>query len=90
MEYNMTPEPQRPEIIHLYINSPGGQVASAFHLIDTIKQSKIPVYTYGMGMIASCGVLLMMSGEKGHRYVTQNTSVMSHNTLGVHVVKNMN
>jgi len=64
--------------INFYINSPGGSVASAMHLIDTIKQSEIPVHTYGMGMIASCGVLLMMSGEKGHRYLTQNTSVMSH------------
>lgn len=78
MEYNMSPEGQRPEVIRLYINSPGGAVNSALHLIDTIKQSKIPVHTYGMGMIASCGVLLMMSGEKGHRYITQNTSVMSH------------
>ena len=78
MEYNMMPAETRPEVIHLYINSPGGAVNSAFHLIDVIKQSEIPVYTYGMGMIASCGVLLMMSGEKGHRYITQNTSVMSH------------
>lgn len=78
MEYNMMPAEQRPSVIHLYINSPGGSVASAMHLIDTIKQSEIPVHTYGMGMIASCGVLLMMSGEKGHRYLTQNTSVMSH------------
>lgn len=78
MEYNMMPEEQRPEVIRLYINSPGGAVHSAFHLIDTIKQSAIPVHTIGMGLIASCGVLLMMSGEKGHRYVTQNTSVMSH------------
>jgi len=78
MEYNMMPAETRPEVIHLYINSPGGAVNSAFHLIDVIKQSDIPVYTYGMGMIASCGVLLMMAGEKGHRYITQNTSVMSH------------
>lgn len=78
MEYNMLPEDQRPEIIHLYINSPGGLVSSAWHLIDTIKQSAIPVYTYAMGMAASCGCLLLMSGEKGHRYVTQNTTVMSH------------
>ena len=78
MEYNMMPAETRPEVIHLYINSPGGAVNSAFHLIDVIKQSEIPVYTYGMGMIASCGVLLMMAGEKGHRYITQNTSVMSH------------
>lgn len=78
MEYNLMPAPKAPDIIHLYINSPGGEVASAFHLIDIIKQSRIPVYTYGMGSIASCGVLLMMSGEKGHRYLTQNTSIMSH------------
>ena len=78
MEYNMMPKEQQPEVIHLYINSPGGLVASAWHLIDTIKQSSIPVYTYAMGMAASCGCLLLMSGEKGHRYVTQNTTVMSH------------
>ena len=78
LEWNLMPEDRRPEIIHLYINSPGGYVASAWHLIDTIKQSKIPVYTYAMGMAASCGCLLLMSGEKGHRYVTQNTTVMSH------------
>jgi ATP-dependent Clp protease, protease subunit len=78
MEYNLMPGNKRPEIIHLYINSPGGEVASAFHLIDVVKQSKIPVHTYGMGSIASCGVLLMMSGAKGHRYLTQNTSIMSH------------
>lgn len=78
MEYNMMAEDQRPEVIHLYINSPGGLVSSAWHLIDTIKQSKIPVYTYAMGMAASCGCLLLMAGEPGHRYVTQNTTVMSH------------
>lgn len=78
LEWNLMPKEKQPEIIHLYINSPGGLVASAWHLIDTIKQSKIPVYTYAMGMAASCGCLLLMSGEKGHRYVTQNTTVMSH------------
>ena len=78
MEYNLMPAAKAPDVIRLYINSPGGEVASAFHLIDVIKQSRIPVYTYGMGSIASCGVLLMMAGESGHRYLTQNTSIMSH------------
>jgi len=78
MEYNLMPPSKSPDIIRLYINSPGGEVASAFHLIDVIKQSRIPVYTYGMGSIASCGVLLMMAGESGHRYLTQNTTIMSH------------
>lgn len=78
MEYNLMPKEKAPEIIHLYINSPGGLVASAWQLIDTIKQSRIPVYTYALGIAASCGCLLLMSGKKGHRYVTQNTTVMSH------------
>lgn len=80
--YNLMPEDKAPPVIHLYINSPGGYVDSCMHLVDIIKQSRIPVHTYGMGSIASCGVMLMMSGEKGHRYLTQNTAVMSHEFSG--------
>ena len=76
MEWNMTSD--KMEYIKLYINSPGGSVHSAFHLIDIMKQSKIPVHTIAMGLAASCGVLTLMAGVKGHRYITQNTSVMSH------------
>jgi len=82
MEYNLMPEDKAPAIIHLYINSPGGFVDSCMHLIDIVKQSRIPVYTYGMGSIASCGVMLMMAGDKGNRYLTQNTAVMSHEFSG--------
>lgn len=78
LEWNMMPEGKAPDVIRLYINSPGGSVHSAFHLIDTIKMSRIPVHTIAMGLAASCGCLTLMSGVKGHRYVTQNTSVMSH------------
>ena len=82
MEYNLMPKKDAPKIIHLYINSPGGFVDSCMHLIDVVKQSRIPVHTYGMGAIASCGVMLMMAGKKGHRYLTQNTAVMSHEFSG--------
>lgn len=78
MEYNLLPEGMRPKYITLIINSPGGSVHSAFHLIDVIKSSKIPVHTVGMGLVASCGVLTLMAGAKGHRKITSNTSVMSH------------
>ena len=78
LERNMMTEDKAPEHIKLYINSPGGSVHSAFHLIDTIKMSRIPVHTIAMGLAASCGCLTLMAGVKGHRYVTQNTSVMSH------------
>lgn len=68
----------RPKFMKFIINSPGGEVPSAFALIDTMKGSKIPVYTYGLGEIASCGLLTFMSGEKGHRYITRNTAILSH------------
>lgn len=68
----------RPKQIKLIINSPGGDVVSAFALIDTIKGSKVPIHTYGLGQIASCGLLTFIAGTKGHRYISENTQVMSH------------
>ena len=68
----------RPKQIKMIINSPGGNVPSAFALIDTMKGSKIPVFTYGLGEIASCGLLTFIAGAKGHRYVTRNTAILSH------------
>ena len=57
MQWNMLPESEAPDAIKLYINSPGGAVHSAFHLIDMMKQSRIPVHTIAMGLAASCDVL---------------------------------
>ena len=78
IEKNIMPNSQRPNELTLVINSPGGQVHSAFALIDTMKGSAIPVKTVGLGMIASCGLLTFMSGTKGRRVITPNTSILSH------------
>ncbi len=78
IEKNLLPNSQRPKELTLVINSPGGQVHSAFALIDTMKGSAIPVKTVGLGMIASCGLLTFMSGKKGRRVITPNTSILSH------------
>ena len=68
----------KPKFIKALINSPGGDIAAAFAIIDTMKGSKIPIYTYGLGEIASCGLLMFIAGEKGHRYITRNTAILSH------------
>lgn len=68
----------KPKFMKMIINSPGGEVPSAFALIDTMKGSKIPIYTYGMGEIASCGLLTFIAGEKGKRFITRNTAILSH------------
>lgn len=68
----------RPKFMKMIFNSPGGDLASAFSLIDAMKGSKVPIYTYGLGEIASCGLLAFISGKKGYRYITENTSILSH------------
>ena len=78
LEKNVLPKKFRPKYLTLMINSPGGAVHAAFALIDVMKGSAIPVRTVGLGMIASCGVLTFMAGQKGHRVITPNTSILSH------------
>jgi ATP-dependent Clp protease protease subunit len=77
IERNLMPK-DKPKMMKLIINSPGGEVSSAFALIDTMKGSKIPIFTYGLGEIASCGLLSFIAGEKGKRFITRNTAILSH------------
>lgn len=72
--YQETP----PEVLNLVINSPGGDLHAAFSLIDFIRGSKVPVRTIGVGQLASAGLLIFTSGQKGMRVLSENTSVMSH------------
>lgn len=62
----------------LAICSPGGDLNACFALIDVMQGSRIPIRTVGMGMIASCGLLMFISGTKGKRILTPNTSILSH------------
>ena len=69
---------KKKEELTLGICSPGGDLNACFALIDIMKGSKIPIRTIGMGMIASCGLLMFISGTKGRRILTPNTSILSH------------
>lgn len=62
----------------LMICSDGGNVEDAFALIDVMRNSTIPVKTVGLGCIASCGLLIFMSGAQGRRILTPNTAILSH------------
>ena len=62
----------------LIVNSPGGSVHACFALMDCMNMSRLPVHTVGLGLIASCGTLITMNGVKGHRTITTNTSILSH------------
>ena len=71
-------EKKKQKRLQFLICSNGGEVASCFALIDVMRGSGIPIHTVGLGVIASCGLLLFITGEKGHRTLTPNTSILSH------------
>lgn len=78
LKSNLSKNKNKPKNLTLIINSSGGDLNSAFALIDIIKGSKIPVYTIGLGEISSAGLLIFMSGKRGNRSITPNTSILSH------------
>ena len=71
-------EKKKKKRLQFLICSPGGEVPPCFALIDIMKGSKIPIHTVGLGIIASCVLLLFITGEKGNRILTPNTSILSH------------
>ncbi len=64
--------------IALYINSPGGSVSDGLAIYDTMQFIKPDVATYGMGLQASMGAVLLAAGAKGKRYMLPNARVMIH------------
>jgi len=64
--------------ISLYITSPGGNIADGFALVDFIEKSKAPIHTFGIGLNASMGAVILASGAKKHRTITKNGTIMLH------------
>jgi len=74
---NFVVKKKRKELL-LMICSEGGDMGAAFALIDVMRSSLIPIKTVGLGMIASAGLLIFISGTPGRRVLTPNTSILSH------------
>ena len=62
--------------IHIYINSHGGTTWDAWMLIDIIRSSKTPIYTYCVGYAMSAGFEIFIAGHK--RFVSQHARLMLH------------
>ena len=67
--------------IYLYIDSPVGSIDYGFGLYDMIRFIKAPVYTIGMGLIASMGVTLFLSVPKERRFSLPNSHFLIHQPL---------
>lgn len=67
--------------IHLYINSPGGEVAAGLAVYDTMQYVKPDVTTICMGQASSMGAILLAAGRKGKRFALPNSRIMIHQPL---------
>jgi ATP-dependent Clp protease, protease subunit len=68
--------------IQLFILSPGGSVHAGLAIIDVMNHIKSPIYTVGMGLMASMGAAILSAGQKGHRIMLPSASVMLHQVSG--------
>jgi ATP-dependent Clp protease protease subunit len=76
-------ESQDPEKdIHLYINSPGGDLTALLAIYDTLKYIKPDVSTFCFGQAASAGAVLLAAGTKGKRFALPHSRILLHQPWG--------
>jgi ATP-dependent Clp protease protease subunit len=64
--------------IHLYINSPGGEVDAGLAIYDTMQLVSPPVSTTCVGMAASAAAVILAGGAKGKRLSLPNSRMLIH------------
>jgi ATP-dependent Clp protease protease subunit len=73
-------DPDKP--VHLYINSPGGDMVAFFGILDTMRFLRPPVSTMCVGQAASAAAVLLAAGEPGMRHTLPNARVLIHQPHG--------
>jgi ATP-dependent Clp protease protease subunit len=66
------------KLITLYINSPGGQIASGLAIYDTMRFIKAEISTVCIGQASSMAAVLLSAGTKGKRFSLPNSRIMIH------------
>lgn len=67
--------------ISVYINSPGGVIASGLAIYDTMRMLPCPVATTCVGFAASFGTILLLAGDKGLRRSLPHARIHMHQPL---------
>ena len=76
-------ESEEPEKdIHLYINSPGGDITALFAIYDTLKFVKADVSTFCFGQAASAAAVLLAAGANGKRFALPHARILLHQPWG--------
>nr|YP_001687308.1 clp protease proteolytic subunit [Oenothera glazioviana]YP_009228606.1 clp protease proteolytic subunit [Oenothera grandiflora]AOY35222.1 clp protease proteolytic subunit [Oenothera biennis]ABX10062.1 clp protease proteolytic subunit [Oenothera glazioviana]ALR86192.1 clp protease proteolytic subunit [Oenothera glazioviana]ALR86276.1 clp protease proteolytic subunit [Oenothera glazioviana]ALR86360.1 clp protease proteolytic subunit [Oenothera grandiflora] len=64
--------------LYFFINSPGGMAVAGLLIYDTMQYVTPPVYTLGLGVLASMASFLLVGGETSKRLMGPNARVMIH------------
>lgn len=72
----LKPEERQP--IKMYIHSYGGNLDSCLAMIAIMNASITPIWTINLNCAMSAGGLLLINGNKGHRYAMKNSAVLIH------------
>lgn len=74
-------EAENDDPIKVFIDSPGGDVDSAYAIFDMIRFVKPKVTMIAMGLAASAGALILLAGDKENRLGFPNSHYLIHQPL---------
>jgi len=74
-------ESENDKPIKVFIDSPGGDVDSAYAIFDMIRFVKPKVFMIAMGLAASAGALILLAGDRENRFGFPNSHYLIHQPL---------
>lgn len=69
------------EPVKVYIDSPGGDAHAGFAIFDMLRFINAPIYTIGMGLVASAGSIILLAAPKKNRFALPNSKYLIHQPL---------
>jgi len=74
-------EAESTDPIKIFIDSPGGDADAGYAIFDMIRFIGAPVYTIGMGLVASAGAIILLAAPKERRIGLPNSHYLIHQPL---------
>jgi len=67
--------------VRIFIDSPGGDADAGYAIFDMIRFIKPPVWTVGMGLVASAAAIIQLAAPKERRLGLPNSHYLIHQPL---------